>query len=88
MKEIKWHSHARARLLERSIDLRLVHKALEHPDEVRGIGAQKIIHKRYVDSQSNKEYLLRIFLEDRHGEWTILSVYRTSKIGKYWREKR
>ena len=87
MKTIKWHNHARVRLIERDLDTKLVQNSLAEPDQIIGKGLYKIIHKRYKDSHNSKEYLLRIFVEDHQGEWVILSAYRTSKIEKYWRDK-
>ncbi len=83
MRQIKWHSHAEQRLEERGIDIKLAQAALRNPDVIIPKGKMKIIHKRYYDSQRNKEYLLRIFVEVHNGDWIVRSVYRTSKIVKY-----
>jgi len=87
MKHVKWWLHARQRLIERGIDIKLVQAALSEPDQVIPTGRHKIIHKLYRDPhRRNKEYLLRIFVEE-HAEFHIVrSVYRTSKISKYWRD--
>ena len=88
MKQIRWWPHARERLIERGIDVKLVQAALEHPDQVViSTGGRKIIHKRYREGHSHKEYLLRIFAEEHQVEWIIRTVYRTSKISKYWRDE-
>lgn len=86
MKRIRWWPHARERLLERGIDEKLVQAALEQPDQIILLGRRKIIHKRYHDLRRHKEYLLRIFIEEHTEEQVIRTVYRTSKISKYWRE--
>lgn len=86
MKQIKWWPHARERLVEREIDLKLVQAALKQPDQVILLGGRKIIHKRYHDSRRHKEYLLRVFIEEYAEEQVIRTVYRTSKISKYWRD--
>jgi len=86
MKEIRWWSHARVRLVERGIDVKLVQAALEQPDQTILTGRRKIVHKRYHNSRCHKEYLLRVFIEEDAQGQVIRSVYRTSKITKYWRD--
>ncbi|VAX35624.1 hypothetical protein MNBD_UNCLBAC01-1930 [hydrothermal vent metagenome] len=85
MKQIEWQVHARQRLVERGINIHLIRKALLAPDQVIFHRRQKIIHKRYYDMKREKEYLLRLFIEETSEKWIINSVYRTSKISKYWR---
>ena len=87
MKQIRWRPHARERLVERGIDIKLVQEALTRPDQIISRGRQKIIHKRYYDFHCRKEYLLRVFIEEHVEERMIRTVYRTSKIAKYWRDK-
>ena len=78
--------HARARLQERGIRERLVHETLRHPEQVVELGGgQKVYHRRHRDKKQQKEYLVRVFVEMRHATMRVRSVYRTSKIHKYWR---
>ena len=88
MKGILWHAHAKERLTHRNIDRGLVLRAIEKPDQIIVSGKRRVVHKRYHDDRSRKEYLLRIFLEEHQQMTVVLSVYRTSKINKYWREER
>ncbi|MBU1125433.1 MAG: DUF4258 domain-containing protein [Candidatus Omnitrophica bacterium] len=88
VRSITWLRHARDRLAERGIDEAIVLEALKKPDQVIHSAGQKIIHKAYRDSQSQKEYLLRIFVDEYAGTQVIRTVYRTSKISKYWRKKK
>ena len=87
MKSIRWWPHARERLVERGIDIKLVRSALEKPDQIITMGKQKIIHKLYQETSCHKEYLLRVFIEDFEEEQVIRTVYRTSKVSKYWRNE-
>lgn len=84
MKKVTWHIHARVRLSERSISPKMVIGALEHPEQMVESGDHLIIHKRYYDIHKKKEYLLRIFVQERAHEIVVCSAYRTSKISKYW----
>ncbi|MBU0693744.1 MAG: DUF4258 domain-containing protein [Candidatus Omnitrophica bacterium] len=86
-KELRFSSHCKDRIKERGIDEKMVRKSVFTPEQRISKGKRIILHKRYRDPGKNKEYLLRIFVEEKKEEIEIVSVYRTSKIQKYWREK-
>lgn len=83
--EIQWWLHARQRVLERGISESLVRKILHEPEQVIGHGTHKIFQGRVTDQARHKEYLVRVFTEVHRDVIVIRSVYRTSKIHKYWR---
>ncbi|OGW92088.1 MAG: hypothetical protein A3D28_03345 [Omnitrophica bacterium RIFCSPHIGHO2_02_FULL_63_14] len=82
---LEWMVHARQRLDERGISESLVQKTVREPQQVIGHGAHRIFQTRFVDSKRKKEYLVRVFAEVRRDAVVIRSVYRTSKVHKYWR---
>jgi len=86
MKKISWHGHAKQRLLERSIDSKIVLLTIREPEQVFNKGKLKILHRRYYEIGHRKHYLLRVFVDESLHEIVIHSVYKTSKIDKYWRE--
>ena len=86
MKKIIWYPHARVRLKERAIDIKNVHLAVNTPNQVIHKGRFRIFHKIYHDHRRNKDYMLRVFAEEYEGEVIVHSLYRTSKIAKYWRK--
>ncbi len=45
-----------------------------------------IVQNRYYDSLENKEMLLRVIGIEALDEFKVLTVYKTSKISKYWIE--
>ena len=85
MKKISWHGHAKQRILERSIDPKIVLLAIKEPEQVFTKNKFKVLHRRYYETAHRKHYLLRIFIEENPHEIVIYSVYKTSKINKYWR---
>ncbi len=85
MKKIFWHGHAKQRLLERSIDSKIVLLAIREPEQVLPKGKLKVLHRRYYETGHRKHYLLRVFIEEGAHEIVVYSVYKTSKIDKYWR---
>lgn len=81
--EIEWLPHARERVRERGISESLVRQVLREPQQVLGHGSRKVFQSRLTIR--HKEYLLRVFTEVHEGVIMIRSVYRTSKVHKYWR---
>lgn len=45
-----------------------------------------IIQGRYNDDIENKEMLLRIIGEESEDAFHVITVYKTSKIEKYWKK--
>ena len=77
--------HAKSQLLERKISLREVEKTLKKADQVvegssKGIKiAQKIIKK------GKKNFLYRVVFKEEKETQLIITVYRTTKIKKYFK---
>ncbi len=69
----------------RSIDSKIVLLTIREPEQVLNKGKFKILHRRYYETGQRKHYLLRLFVEETAVEIIIYTVYRTSKIDKYWR---
>ena len=85
MKKVSWHGHAKQRLLERSIDSKIVLLTIKEPEQTFTKGKFKVLHRRYYETGHRKHYLLRVFVDEGAREIIVYSVYKTSKIGKYWR---
>ena len=61
--------------------------ALNHPDQVHEGEKNRIIYqKKYFDRAKNKDYLLRIVVIKTGNTIDVITVYKTSKIDKYWRK--
>ena len=82
---IRFLPHALEQLVERSLDESLVRQVLENPEQTVQEGFRKTAQRRYVDSRSGKDYLLRVVYEQRGQEMCVITVYKTSKVSKYWR---
>jgi len=79
-------NHLKSQAKEREIDIKLVEDTLSNPEQIvpesRGL---KVAHKKYFDSNKNKEYLIRVIFREEQDLRIGITVYRTSKIKKYWR---
>ena len=83
--EFKLSRHAREEMERRGISQSMLESVLENPqqviDEVRG----KKIYQSQVDIGGGKIYLLRAVVFEEADPPLVITVYRTSKIAKYWR---
>ena len=78
--------HAQDQLRERRLPEEEVARAIQEPEQVvdGGSGSPKIAQRRI--QHAGTEYLLRVIYEEHEDELTIITVYRTSKVSKYWRK--
>ena len=76
--------HARAEMLRRRILQKWVEATMASPEQiVDGYGGRMVYQSRFQDG--DKTYLIRLIVEFRGETPVIVTLYRTSKIQKYWR---
>jgi len=76
--------HASEESRRRQIPLEWIVSTMEAPEQViPGANRRKVLQSRIV--ADGKMYLVRLVVEDWHQPPVIVTVYRTSKIEKYWR---
>jgi len=76
--------HARSEMLRRQIPLAWIESVMASPEQVTpGFGNRSVYQSRVV--AEGKTYLVRLIVEDGQSPPTVVTVYRTSKIEKYWR---
>ncbi len=79
--------HARFEMKRRALSEAIVVGVIENPEqqwEVRN--GRSVMQSRISMYGTEKQYLVRVFMDiDRHPQ-EVVTVYKTSKIEKYWRE--
>jgi hypothetical protein len=76
--------HSIKQLKLRNISEDLVRKALSEPEQTIVIDKSRtIFHLRF--KEKGKKYLLRVIADKVGPDWLIITVYKSSKIKKYWR---
>ena len=76
--------HGKAELLRRGISGDLLEDVLRQPEQVIEVRAgRKVLQSRVT--QDGKQYLLRVVVDSEGSRATVVTAYRTKKIGKYWR---
>lgn len=75
--------HAIEQMENRNISMEIVLEILEAPKEIISENEQSI-YQSIVPFDSGKEYLVRIIVNSLKNPETIITVYKTSKLKKYY----
>ena len=80
--------HAKGEAERRGISESTVLQVVASPEQRLRIRADREIRQsRIADPASGKLYLVRAIVDLQAESDTIVTVYRTSKIRKYWRDR-
>ena len=80
--------HTRFEAQRRQIDLELMLSTVENPQQkVPSKGNRVVFQSKFYDKINGKEMLLRAIVELAGDTFKVISVYKTSKIDKYWIRK-
>lgn len=81
----KISKHAEKEIKRRRIPLNLVESVLKNPQQVVDEYSNKKAYQSKVEFDG-RIYLLRVIIDDSVKPKNVVTVYRISKIKKYWRE--
>jgi hypothetical protein len=83
---IRMSDHAREEARRRGVSEAIVLSVARDPEQRVMVRARREVRQsRITDAASGKLYLVRVIVDfGEHGD-TIVTVYRTSRIRKYWR---
>jgi hypothetical protein len=77
--------HAQLEMARRGIPLDLLESVLQQPQQVVPEREGKKAYQSQLDFGGGKIFLLRAIVNDDVDPAIVVTVYRTSKIAKYWR---
>jgi len=81
--------HARSEMVRRQIIEEDVAKVLAAPEQVETVRiGRNMYQSRFHAGKPPKLYLLRVFVDVDRLTPEVVTVYRTSKVAKYWRTER
>ena len=83
--EYRFTPHARDEMERRGIPELLVRSVLAKPDQIADSENQRQVLQSLVE-MDGKPYLLRVIVE-RGNPHVVVTVYRTSRIDRYWRNE-
>jgi hypothetical protein len=78
--------HAMTEMARRGISESEVAEVLTHPEQTEMVRSGRAVYQAKLDlGEPPKTYILRVFVEIDRTSPQVVTVYRTSKIEKYWR---
>jgi hypothetical protein len=79
-------NHARKEMVRRQINEAEVAKVLTAPEQTETIREGRDVYQSRLQlGEPPKTYLLRVFMDIDRLPPEVVTVYRTSKVAKYWR---
>jgi len=86
-RRLEMTEHARSEALRRQVSEDTVFAVARDPEQrLEARSGREIRQSRIVDAASGKLYLIRVVVEFEAASDTIVTVYRTSRIRRYWRD--
>jgi hypothetical protein len=78
--------HARQEMARRQISESNIAGVLSNPEQIEPVRpGRKVYQSRLQLGDPPKTYLLRVFVDIDREPADVVTVYRTSKVEKYWR---
>lgn len=88
MTEIKISNHAREQMKERRITEEMVFAIITAPQQTILQGEERVIYQSVQFFEAEKRnFLVRVFVNIVKQPNLVITVYRTSKIDKYWKDE-
>jgi Domain of unknown function (DUF4258) len=79
-------SHAQIEMARRQISEEAIRQVLRFPEQIELIRPGRAVYQSRLEiGNPSTTYLIRIFVDYEHEPPDVVTVYRTSKIDKYWR---
>ncbi len=80
--------HAKFEASRRNISEELIKSIVEAPQQkLSSRKGRVIVQNKYLDEVEDKEMILRIVGTESTEEFKVITVYKTSKIDKYWKKE-
>lgn len=80
--------HALQEMTRRGISQEQVEQVLTSPQQVEEVRPGRVVYQSIVEMEKeNRPYLLRVFVDVDYMPPRVVTVYRTSKVAKYWRRR-
>lgn len=79
-------NHAKFEASRRNISEELIKSVVENPQQkLHTKKGRVIIQNKYNDKQDGKDMLLRVIGAEEAEGFKVITVYKTSKINRYWK---
>ena len=78
-------THSESEMVRRKIPQHLLEELMADPQQVVPGHGRRKVYQSLLEFGDNRTYLLRAIVDDQTSPPTIVTVYRTSRVRKYWR---
>ncbi len=86
IREYRLTDHALLEMTRRQITEADVARVLSAPEQIEVVRSGRMVYQARLElGEPPKTYLLRVFVDVDRQPPEVVTVYRTSKIEKYWR---
>jgi hypothetical protein len=86
--EYRLTDHAQLEMERRQITEAEVAQVLSAPEQMVEVRPGRVVYQSRVEiGEPTQTYLLRVFVDVDRRPAEVVTAYRTSRIGKYWRER-
>jgi hypothetical protein len=72
-------------MIRRGISAELLGQIIQSPQQIVPESMGRKAYQSVIDFKTGKKFLVRVIVEDENDLPIVVTVYRTSKIHKYWR---
>jgi hypothetical protein len=79
--------HAEFEMQQRGIGREVVQQVLSVPEQTIDVRPVRVVLQSRA-TQEGRVYLVRVFVDVDRSPAEVITVYRTSKVSKYWRGSR
>ncbi len=79
--------HATEEMARRSIPREMLEAVLDNPQQVVPARQGKKVYQSQVRFADGRMFLVRAIVDDRAEPPRVITVYRTTKVRKYWRSE-
>jgi hypothetical protein len=83
---IVFSNHALQEMTRRNILRAVVEGVLDSPEQIVPGKENRTIYQSHLDNEEGGVYLIRVIVDIDRDPPLVITVYRTSKVQKYWRE--
>ena len=83
----KLSQHAKEELVRRNIPLRLLDAVLQNPQQIVAESGNRKCYQSKLDFGGGQVYLLRAVVAEDADPPGVVTVYKTTRIEKYWRSQ-
>jgi uncharacterized DUF497 family protein len=83
--KIKFTNHAKDEIRNRALDIKQLEEILTNPGQIVESDNNRKVYQELIEFIDKKKYVVRIIIEETNDTINVVTVYKSSKISKYWR---